>query len=547
MINNNKSKIIPGDIKYCIDELLEKQLFNANRYYAESNPNISELMDIEKRKPSIEFLNELKERWNWHNRFYEELFEEAFEEIFCSDIQYFSPKQLEELIQIYKTCCLVDEATLVTSGAIKKHLEHQMSHISVSSEDVKDVEARFMLLTPPLETFFAQYQIDHLSYVMMLKEDAKKAQDFKAYLLDKYHANDEMVFKGRFAKKFADKLDSSPEELARDINAYKISDEYKIKHFYFTLEHPDRKAFTDLIIYDNVYEKFIASQLVGISGFLFRRKILEYLDKSGKLPNSGYIYEFSNETVIGALTDVLEERKVNMEKDVRPYKQRGMTCAIACMLMVLEYNKIIPKADWVYERKYFNSYRSRYMEGTPFSALAWHTAKNGLDTEIMHSEKNIFNNSEQWLPDIVFEKAMEEYSRFLEGAKNKGATVTNGCDINCGILKQKLEDDKLVILAGQSGPYLHAILLCGYEDAKFIVCDPLYKQKQTRTFEEIDDFMTTPLGKWCVVVGGRKLNKDILMENISEYQEVAKSKLKVGATSEKNNNENNHQLRKIKE
>ena len=44
-----------------------------------------------------------------------------------------------------------------------------------------------------------------------------------------------------------------------------------------------------------------------------------------------------------------------MIKNINPYKQHGMTCAIACMLMVLEYYKIIPKANYLYEQKYFKS------------------------------------------------------------------------------------------------------------------------------------------------------------------------------------------------
>ena len=46
-MENIKSKIIPNTMKKNIDEILEQQLFNANRYYAESNPNISQLMSNE--------------------------------------------------------------------------------------------------------------------------------------------------------------------------------------------------------------------------------------------------------------------------------------------------------------------------------------------------------------------------------------------------------------------------------------------------------------------------------------------------------------------
>lgn len=59
-----------------------------------------------------------------------------------------------------------------------------------------------------------------------------------------------------------------------------------------------------------------------------------------------------------------------MKKNIKIYKQKGNTCAIACMLMVLEYYKIISKSNWLYEKKYYNFYKSKYVDGTPFSALA---------------------------------------------------------------------------------------------------------------------------------------------------------------------------------
>ena len=67
-----------------------------------------------------------------------------------------------------------------------------------------------------------------------------------------------------------------------------------------------------------------------------------------------------------------------MDKDVHPYKQRKDTCAIACMLMVLEYYKVIEKANWYDEKRYYRLYGSKYVVGTPFSALAYHFSKNGL-------------------------------------------------------------------------------------------------------------------------------------------------------------------------
>lgn len=185
-------------------------------------------------------------------------------------------------------------------------------------------------------------------------------------------------------------------------------------------------------------------------------------------------------------------------KDIKPYKQHGMTCAIACMLMVLEYYKIIPKASYQYEQKYFKSYHSKYTLGTPFSALAWHFSKNGLKTELIHSEKDIFINN--MYDTDTFNNLMEEYKSYMNDAINKGCIVKNGINIDVNLLKQNLYNNKLIILAGQIDGVLHAILLIGYENDKFIVCDPLYKQKQIMTLDEINNFMNTSIGKWCIVI-----------------------------------------------
>ena len=54
-MENIKSKIIPESLKSNIDEVMERQLFNANRYYAESNPEISSLMEKELYQSPMEF------------------------------------------------------------------------------------------------------------------------------------------------------------------------------------------------------------------------------------------------------------------------------------------------------------------------------------------------------------------------------------------------------------------------------------------------------------------------------------------------------------
>ena len=525
-VSEFKKKIIPKEMKLNIDAILEEQLFNANRYYAKSNTDISALAKAELVKLPTQFLAELKRRWTWHNYFYENLLEPAFLEISDQMNSDLSVNQILDLIEIYKTCCLVDEATLVMSGSIKDFLQYHFPKIPISLDGIDIEEAKFMLFTPAEETFFAQYYIDHLIYIILLKKNDTKAVSYRQYLINKF-AKDELIFEGRFNRDFSSKLHCSIESLLKQIRGYTISSEYKIRHLYFELENPERKAFTDIIKYDNIDEKFISSQLIGISGFLFRKKVLDMLNNSLILPNRGYIYEFSNDKVINSLYILLNERKRRMDKDIKPYKQKGMTCAIACMLMVLEYFGLISKADWILEKKYYRIYHSKYMEGTPFSALAWHFAKNGLETEIIHSEHDFFDNSSHTLSDTIFEEAMSEYKGFIKIALEKGAKVINGVDINCTMLKRYIEEGKMIIAAGQCSTMLHAILIFGYNENGFLVCDPLYGKKQVKTNKEITSFIQTSIGKWCVVVGEKKPKKDKLMTDIPKIQNEAMEKLKL--------------------
>lgn len=192
-----------------------------------------------------------------------------------------------------------------------------------------------------------------------------------------------------------------------------------------------------------------------------------------------------------------------MDKNVRPYKQRGDTCAIACMLMVLEYYKIIEKANWYDERTLYRKYGSKYMSGTPFSALAFYMSKKGLNVTIHHENIELFKKNQDVINELDFELAIDEYKLYLQFAEKKGAKILIGINIYVNLLKEKLEQGNLIILAGELTGGYHAVLLTGYNENNFIVCDPLYKNKQTRTFEEIEKYMDTSIGKWFIAVNDK--------------------------------------------
>ena len=189
-----------------------------------------------------------------------------------------------------------------------------------------------------------------------------------------------------------------------------------------------------------------------------------------------------------------------MDKNVKPYKQKGDTCAIVCMLMVLEYYKKIEKINWYEERRLYRIYGSKYMSGTPFSAIAYHMSKNGLNTTIYHEDKNLFNNNKNVMDKNLFDLAMNEYKEYLIYAEKEGTRILNGIKIDVNILKEKLQESNLIILAGCVKKSYHAILLTGYDNENFKVCDPLYKTKQTRTYNEIEQFINTDIGKWFIAV-----------------------------------------------
>ena len=199
-----------------------------------------------------------------------------------------------------------------------------------------------------------------------------------------------------------------------------------------------------------------------------------------------------------------------MDKKIIPYKQRGDTCAIACLMMVLEYYNVMKKANWYDEKRLYRIYGSKYMSGTPFSALAYHFSKNGLDTVLYHEDRNLFNNEKKAFSEEIFNFAMDEYKQYLKRAEDANTKVVNGISINSRLIYDKLEEGNLVILAGQntSGGY-HAVLVSDYENDEFVVCDPQYKTKQYKKSDEIDEFISTDIGKWFVTVNNNsKIRND---------------------------------------
>ena len=133
-----------------------------------------------------------------------------------------------------------------------------------------------------------------------------------------------------------------------------------------------------------------------------------------------------------------------MKKEIKPYKQTGPTCAIACMMMVLHYNGLLDSYSNEEETRLYEMYKSKSMGGTPFSALAFHLGKSGLKTELYHSEKNYFSNEKKLISEYIFNYALEEYKEYISKAKKYR------------LIKRKIKRRK--------------IINCCWQERKFFTC-----------------------------------------------------------------------------
>lgn len=188
-----------------------------------------------------------------------------------------------------------------------------------------------------------------------------------------------------------------------------------------------------------------------------------------------------------------------MKKNVNCYKQKGSTCSICSMLMVLDYYKKLNIPKWYFERKYYKIYKSKYTIGTPLSAVCYHLAKNNFECKLFHSENTIFKN-DNYMNEELFNNLLSEYKEFITLSEFKGAQVKNGININIDLLKRYLNSNYFIILSGMVNNSLHNVLLIGYDESNFYVCDPLYKKESIWDNKKVKEFIKTPIGSWCLMI-----------------------------------------------
>jgi hypothetical protein len=511
--HEQKTSIIPEDWKENIDNIWSEDLVSANRYFSTINPEISELVELQSIKDPEVYFDELTTRWDWHNHFFEDYLEPAISEILPNNSFELTPKDIDDLKSIYETMSIVDQATLVTSAGIKKHVDH-WTKIFIDKGQISEENVR-LLITPPKETFQAEYTIEHLRYILAEKQRSPDVSEIKKEIISKYHIDDEKIFLGRF-KKFTHFTDLPEEKIQEVISKLTIDNNLKISHFYLTIEKPKLKAIAKTVEYDNVNEHRISNQLIGISGLILRKKILDYLNQTKILLNNGRIYSNSDENILGGLENMKKYRQDYMEKIVTHYRQTGDTCSAVCLMVALNH---FDKIDVNKETEDSISKKSsaEHTSGSFFSKIALQSVEKELETILIHSEDEMFKNEGQFSPEI-FDALLKKYKESAEKAEKLGLKIENGVIWNSERIKKLLEDGYLVITAGKIGQILHAILITGYNKNKFIVHDPLKDKVSFMSVDQIEEFMDTKIGKWGIALRPRTKNTASLIAKLSLFK-----------------------------
>lgn len=197
-----------------------------------------------------------------------------------------------------------------------------------------------------------------------------------------------------------------------------------------------------------------------------------------------------------------------MRKKIRFYKQHTMeTCGSACMLMILDLYRKVEYPTQKQEMKLYSLYRTKAFKGVNGAAIANCLSRNNLEISLIHSSPQMMDNRGGYFSEELYEALFDEYRAEAEKCVDR-IQLTTGTVITCATLKQALDAGRQIILQcivpgnadGIHDHVLHWIVVYGYEENVFLVCDPL-SSKIRLTEEALDNYMDTPIGRICIVIG----------------------------------------------
>ena len=197
-----------------------------------------------------------------------------------------------------------------------------------------------------------------------------------------------------------------------------------------------------------------------------------------------------------------------MRKKIRFYKQHTMeTCGPACMLMLLDLYRKVEYPTQKQEMKLYSHYRSKAFKGVNAGAVANCLSRNGLDVHLIQSSSRMMDNRDGYFSDELYEALHEEYRVEVKKCTDR-IRLTTGAEITVDTLKQELDAGRQLMVQcivpgdadGIHDHVLHWVVVYGYEEDTFLVCDSL-SSKIRITAEAMEGYMDTPIGRICVSVG----------------------------------------------
>lgn len=201
-----------------------------------------------------------------------------------------------------------------------------------------------------------------------------------------------------------------------------------------------------------------------------------------------------------------QARPNRWEAETEPQKYRLETCGICCALILLDlYGKTeypTPKQ----KHKLYDLYRWETFKGTTGPALAQLLAWNGLHVRLLQSFRDLPENRDGYFSPELYELLKQEWHT-RAAACGENVQFETCADLSCDTLKQELEKGRQVIVQtlipgnadGIHDHTLHWIVVYGYRDDTFLVCDP----NSTMTYftrEEMAAYIDTPIGRIFLTV-----------------------------------------------
>lgn len=185
------------------------------------------------------------------------------------------------------------------------------------------------------------------------------------------------------------------------------------------------------------------------------------------------------------------------------------TCGISCILMIAKYFKKIEYTSIGQEKNLYELYRcKKYMGTLASAAAACLSYKYHLDVAVYHSSSEYLENKENYFDTKTFGEIYEEYKNTIKGIQNS-VLVEKNFDFTPKWYRERLDEGKLLMVESVIGTAadekldkpIHWILIYGYEDSSFLICDPArpnVRGKRKLTEEELVRITDTPIGSICV-------------------------------------------------